>query len=209
MMSKEFVSEVNQELHDERMVGLWKRFGKYIIGGAVGVVAVTALNKGYHSYTDTVAKEEALAFENALKGDLMQLGKLSLNGNEGSKLLSTMTLAQSYVNKGDSGKATQILLTYADHVGEDIYENYARLASVWVRMQLQSNNTESLLPVLDRVIASGHYKNLALFSKVEILLGLGNKVEAKKILLEISLDPTMTAQQHEMARIALSTLAGQ
>ena len=207
-MSNEFINEVNQELHDERIVGLWKRFGRLIIGGCALIIVSTAGVTGYSSYTKGVAKSEALAFEQAIKTkNLDAISQLAVSGNAGSQLLSTMTLSQAYVAQGKFDQASNALLSYAHKTDEGIYKQYAVLASVWVRMQAGENKT--LLPFVDSIISSGYYSVLARFTKVEILLSSNENKLAEQILVGLVVDPTLIPQQHEMARIALSTIQGQ
>ncbi len=200
--SSQFINEVNQELHDERIVGLWKSYGRYIIAGAVAIVLGTAGVTGYNSYKHNTAKTEALRFETAIKNESTQaLSTLALEGEASTQLLSTMSVSKMYVEKGDFAKASSALLVYANQTNEELYKQYALLASVWVRMQ--SGEGQNLLPVLDGIIASGFYKNLAQFSKVEILLSLNKKTDAKKLLSTLALDSTLTAQQREVVSVAL------
>ena len=207
-MSNEFINEVNQELHDERIVGLWKKFGRFIIGGCVLIIVSTAGVTGYSAYTKWVSKSEALSFEQAIKTrNLAAISQLASSGNAGSQLLSTMTLSQAYVAQGKFDQASTALLSYANKTDEDIYKQYARLSSVWVRMQAGENKT--LLPFVDSIISSGYYSALARFTKVEILLSSGETKLAERILLGLAVDPTLIPKQHEMARIALSTIQEQ
>ena len=207
-MSKKFITEVNQELHDERIAGLWKRFGRLIIGGCALIILSTMGVTGYSTYAKRVAKSEALVFEQAIKTKNMDvMSQLALNGNAGSQLLSTMTLSQEYVAQGKFEQASNVLLSYSDRTNQDIYKQYARLEFVWARMQAGEKKT--LLPFIDTIILSGYHSILARFTKVEILLSIGENKLAEKILLGLIVDPTLIPEQHKMARIALSTLQEQ
>lgn len=66
--------EVDEELRSDRMRALWRRFAPYVIGAAVGVVALVAINEGwtwYHSNNAAQSSDELYAaFELIDGGDL-------------------------------------------------------------------------------------------------------------------------------------------
>ncbi|MGV8832207.1 MAG: tetratricopeptide repeat protein [Devosia sp.] len=66
--------EVDEELRSDRMRALWRRFAPYVIGAAVGVVVIVAVNEGWTWYNTSkaaVSSEELYAaFDLADGGDL-------------------------------------------------------------------------------------------------------------------------------------------
>ena len=66
--------EVDEELRRERMRSLWRRFGPYVIGAAVVVVLVVAVNEGWTWWRNNSAAHASDQFYAALKlsdgGDL-------------------------------------------------------------------------------------------------------------------------------------------
>ncbi|MCS6761176.1 MAG: tetratricopeptide repeat protein [Candidatus Devosia symbiotica] len=66
--------EVDEELCSDRMRALWRRFAPYVIGAAVAVVAVVALNEAwtwYHASKAAVSSDELyVAFDLVDGGDL-------------------------------------------------------------------------------------------------------------------------------------------
>jgi len=66
--------EIDEELRSDRMRALWRRFAPYVIGAAVGVVALVAINEGwtwYHSNNAAQSSDELYAaFELIDGGDL-------------------------------------------------------------------------------------------------------------------------------------------
>mgnify|MGYP003667373897 CR=1 FL=1 len=56
--------EVDEELRSDRMRALWRRFAPYVIGAAVGVVAIVAVNEGwswYHANNAAQSSDELYA----------------------------------------------------------------------------------------------------------------------------------------------------
>lgn len=56
------IREINDDLREEQMMQLWRRFGGYIIGVAVLVVAIVAGYQGWKHYTTTTSHEEGEQF---------------------------------------------------------------------------------------------------------------------------------------------------
>ncbi|MDB5622431.1 MAG: tetratricopeptide repeat protein [Devosia sp.] len=53
--------EVDEELRSDRMRAFWRRFAPYILGAAVGVVLIVAINEGwtwYHSNNAAQSSDE-------------------------------------------------------------------------------------------------------------------------------------------------------
>ncbi|WP_193336369.1 tetratricopeptide repeat protein [Devosia beringensis] len=66
--------EVDEELRSDRMRALWRRFAPYVIGAAVGVVAIVAVNEGWSWYNSNNAAQSSdqlyAAFDLVDGGDL-------------------------------------------------------------------------------------------------------------------------------------------
>ncbi|MDH5773115.1 MAG: tetratricopeptide repeat protein, partial [Rhodospirillaceae bacterium] len=83
--------EINEELREEQMHKLWKRYGGFIIGIALSVVVVVAGYQGWKTYTTSVRMSESEILYSAemaaRNGDtdqaLSELGKLGAEGKSG------------------------------------------------------------------------------------------------------------------------------
>ncbi len=66
-------SEVEEDLRSDQMRSLWKRYGAYVVGLALGIVVVTAGTEYYEARTAKALEDNAKAYEAALnvadKGD--------------------------------------------------------------------------------------------------------------------------------------------
>lgn len=63
--------EVDEELRSDRMRALWRRFAPYVIGAAVGVVAIVAFNEGwtwYHANNAAQSSDELYAAFDLIDG---------------------------------------------------------------------------------------------------------------------------------------------
>lgn len=67
-MSEESIfREVDEELRSERMKNIWRRYGRYIIGAAVAVVAMVGANEGWQYWTTSNAARSSDQLYTALQ----------------------------------------------------------------------------------------------------------------------------------------------
>jgi hypothetical protein len=100
--------EVDEELRSDRMRALWRRFAPYVIGAAVGVVLVVAVNEGwtwYHANNAAQSSDELYAaFEAIDGGDLpaaqTQLDALIANGSGSYPVLAQFRKAGVLAKEG-------------------------------------------------------------------------------------------------------------
>jgi len=100
--------EVDEELRSDRMRTLWRRFAPYVIGAAVGVVLVVAVNEGwtwYHANNAAESSQELYAaFDLIDGGDLAaaqtQLDALIADGSGGYPVLAQFRKAGVLAKEG-------------------------------------------------------------------------------------------------------------
>lgn len=105
--------EVDEELRSDRMRALWRRFAPYILGAAVGVVAIVAINEGwtwYHSNNAAQSSDELYAaFDLIDGGDLAgaqaQLDTLAANGSGNYPILAQFRKAGVLAKEGKTAEA--------------------------------------------------------------------------------------------------------
>src|SRR6218665_3098932 len=105
--------EVDEELRSDRMRALWRRFAPYVIGAAVGVVAIVAINEGwtwYHSNNAAASSDELYAaFDLIDGGDLAaaqaQLDPLAANGSGSYPVLAQFRKAGVLARDGKIAEA--------------------------------------------------------------------------------------------------------
>lgn len=109
--------EVDEELRSDRMRALWRRFAPFVIGAAVAVVALVAVNEGwnwYHSNNAAASSDELYeAFDLIEAGDLAgataQLDALSANGSGSYPVLAEFRKAGVLAR---DGKTTEAVAAY-------------------------------------------------------------------------------------------------
>lgn len=116
------IREVNDDLREEQMNLLWKRYGNVIIGAAVFVVVIVAGYQGWKSYSASIRMSEGEAFyaaEIAAKDGnnqdaLSQLANLGQSGKSGYGVLAQFHQAAILSGQGDAMGAAFVYKSIAD-----------------------------------------------------------------------------------------------
>lgn len=66
-MSDAFIREVDEDLRQKQINDLWKKYGKLVIGMAVGIVLIVSGRSLYTYFVESKYNEQAMAFSNAIK----------------------------------------------------------------------------------------------------------------------------------------------
>ena len=79
-MSDEFIREVDEDIRQRQINDLWKKYGKFVIGIAFGIVAIVAGRAIYSSVIESKYSEQASLYSQAI----------SMNENEISSALDPL-----------------------------------------------------------------------------------------------------------------------
>lgn len=109
--------EVDEELRSDRMRALWRRVAPYVLGAAIGVVAIVAVNEGwtwYHANNAAQSSDELYkAFDLIDGGDLAaaqtQLDTLATDGSGSYPVLAQFRKAGVLAKEG---KVTEAVAAY-------------------------------------------------------------------------------------------------
>ena len=113
MSQDNIFQEIDEELRSDRMRAMWRRFGPFVIGAAVAVVAIVAVNEGwtwYHANNAAQSSDELYAaFEAIDGGDLAsaqtQLSALMVNGSGSYPVLAQFRKAGVLAKEGKLDEA--------------------------------------------------------------------------------------------------------
>lgn len=108
--------EVDEELRSDRMRALWRRIMPYVIGAAVGVVAIVAINEGWQWYHANNAAQSSDEFYTALDladgGDVAaaqaQLDQLAADGSGSYPVLAQFAKAGLLASEGNAAEAVAL-----------------------------------------------------------------------------------------------------
>ena len=113
MEDDQFIREVNEEIRQDRMEGLWKKYKWVIIGIAVLIVVVTGASRGWQSYSESQSAASgdkfmaAVALSNDGKHDeaIKNLEALSTSGSGQYPALAQLRIASEVAKRGDVDEA--------------------------------------------------------------------------------------------------------
>ncbi|EKF19931.1 tetratricopeptide repeat protein [Nitratireductor pacificus] len=136
MSDDSFIREVNEELRQDQLKSIWRRFGPIAIGAAVVLVLATAAYVGYERWTASRANASGDAFSQAL--DLARQGEndealaafkeLEASGHGSYPLLARMRAATVLAADGDPQAAVAAFDAIAnDRAITDVIADVARL----------------------------------------------------------------------------------
>jgi hypothetical protein len=105
--------EVDEELRRERAHKLWRRFAPYVIGAAIGVVLIVAVNEGWSWYQNSNSAKASDQYFQALelldKGDVAggqaALDAIQTSGNGGYAMLARFKEAALLAKDGKTAEA--------------------------------------------------------------------------------------------------------
>jgi hypothetical protein len=109
MSNENIFREIDEELRSDRMRALWRRFAPFVIGGAIAIVALVAVNEGWTWYTKSqssqASQELYAALDAAERGDLAaaqtQLDQVIADGSGGYPVLAEFRKAALLAEQGD------------------------------------------------------------------------------------------------------------
>ena len=206
-MSKQFIDEVNQQIQEEKIVRFWHKFKYLIIGGAIGIVAVTGGYTWYTEYVKQKLESQNVALDRGIKNitsDSTALDSSIANGAEGVKFIAVINKANALTNAKKYGEAIDVLTRYADNTQVQLHREYAGLASVWVA--IKAGNITTLGENFNILLESEVFGDLARLTKAEVLLKSGNTQQATEILQSIIDNPTAEQEYKGLATAILRGL---
>lgn len=216
MSDDSFIREVNEELRQDQLKSLWKRFGLVVIGVAALIVLGTAAYVAYESWTTSRANQAGDQFAQAL--DLAAQGKteeavakleeLRQGGVSTYPMLARMREATILA---DAGKAAEAIAAF-DEVANDssapgVFRDMARLRA---GMLLVDNGTYA--DVAARVESMTADSNPMRHSAREILALAawkdGNRETALSLFEQILNDSEAPAGVRERAEMMAELISG-
>jgi hypothetical protein len=211
-----FIREVNEELRSDAANALWKKYGKFIIGGAVAIVLGVAGNVGYKNWVDGQAAESGDIFLEALtharegRNDeaLAAFDQLKSEGYGSYPVLAKMRAATVMAEEGNAENAISEFLSVAnDSSVADALKDVARIRAGYLMVDVSTYDE-----VAAQVEILTNTTNTMRHSAREIL-GLSafkaNDLSRAKDWFTLVIEDTSTPQQlSARAQVILDLIAG-
>ncbi len=158
-MSDSFIREVDEDIRQKQLQDLWKRFGKFIIGIAVGIVVIVAGRAIYTNVVESKYSEQAANFSSALKQEAAAISSaldpVISSDVDGYKIVATFKKAELAVTDGNNAEAVKILDQFIQTAG--VAQIYKDMASIQASMlELDTATTDQLRARLALTLNSGN-----------------------------------------------------
>lgn len=149
--------EIEEELKQDRLNSLWAKYGKYLVGFAVAIVALVAGFQGYKSWQKNTIETAADNYHQALMSDqpASRLAEVRPELSAGYQMLAGFRQAEKLASQGNMAEAEQVYLALStDSSIDSLYQDIALLLSVMTGAQTAS--TGELRQRLEPLISSAN-----------------------------------------------------
>ncbi len=190
-------SEVEEDIRRDQMKALWNRFGGYVIGAAVAVVAITVGNVVWQGWQQDRKVEASNSYQAARTlleaqdpGAQQALQNVIENAPSGYAALARFDLAALHLIKEDEQAALAALDGIAADPGIDgSLRDLARIKAVMIALDISSaDEVEARLAPLTR--EGNAYRPIALEAKALNALRDGREDEARNLFANLVIDTT-------------------
>ena len=161
MSEETLFREIDEDLRADRMRNLWRRYGPYVIGAAVAVVLLVALNEGWSWWQQSNAARSSDALyvaldaagEGDIDGALAALGEVEARGSGKYPVLAKFAEASYLANQG---KMDESIALYDSLAGSADEQRLRELALVLAAFNLvDTGDVGGIQTRVDGLIASG------------------------------------------------------
>lgn len=190
-------SEVEEDIRRDQMKALWNRFGGYVIGAAVAVVAITVGNVVWQGWQQDRKVEASNSYQAARTlleaqdpGAQQALQNVIENAPSGYAALARFDLAALYLMQDDDQAALAALDGIAADPGIDgSLRDLARMKAVMIALDISSaDEVEARLAPLMR--EDNAYRPIAVEAKALNALRDGREDEARNLFANLVVDTT-------------------
>ena len=138
-MSDTFIREVDEDLRQKQLSSLWKKYGKIVIGIAVGLVLVVAGRSLYIYSVESKYNEQATAYSQALKLNNSEISKaldpVMASDVDGYQIIAAFKKVELALAAEDKLGAIAILDQFiATSSVDQIYKDIANIQAVIIEL---------------------------------------------------------------------------
>jgi hypothetical protein len=197
----EFLEEVEQDIRHEKYFKLWQKYGRFITGGAIGILAVVASYNIYSHYEIKHRQEVAQKFADVeqlvARGQVEQaLGVLASLSHETTKtfpLLADFSRAALLKRQGGSdnlAKAQEIYQSLSENPKcLPKWQDLAKLLHIYIDIEQNHSSYDVLIKKLEPLYAeNAPWRSLALETAGILHYKNGAKAQASEIFVRLAQD---------------------
>lgn len=206
-----FIDEVSEEVRRDRMFALWKRYGPFVIGAIVAVVALAGVKTWMDAEAEKSARRAGGAVIAAADAPPAEAAEAltTLAGqtdHEGAALLARLRAAAVLAATGDAeGAAAAYDQVAADANAEKLLQDFAAYRAVALRADdLAPADAAAAFEAM--ATGSGPFRLLALEAQAAAWLRAGDKDAAAQALQVVAEDEATPQGLRQRALAALTAL---
>ena len=178
--SDSFINEVSEEVRRDRMFALWRKYGPYVIGAIVAIVAAAGVKAYLDAQEQAAAQEAGGALIAASEGDLdaqsAALAALAKDADhEGARLLAELRAASVMASTGEAAEAAEAYDRIAASAAADtLLQEFARYRAIMLRGADMAPGAfaDALSPIAN---GSGAFRLLAMEARGIALVRAGDQ----------------------------------
>lgn len=208
--------EVDEDVRRERMETIWKRYGAYVLVGALLVVAAVAGVVFWQNYREADQRARGAAFEAGL--DLLDAGQpgeaaatfddIAADAPEGYRALAELQAAAA---RQKAGQEKEALATYDRLIGDegltDLHRDIARIKGALLALKLDGGDA-AISRLGDLPNSGSPFADAAREVNASALLAKGDRDGAIAMFREIADDANVTPAQRDRVKNYLMALGG-
>jgi hypothetical protein len=205
--SDSFIQEVSEEVRQDRMFALWKKWGPYVLAGILLVVGAAALWSWNRAQEQEAAEERgaALLAETASPADRQALIE---EIGPPAQIVAEFAAATELGRSGETAEAAALYRRIAGR--DDVAAHYRELALLQaVRLEAATADPAAALAELAPLISDSPYALLARELAAALHLKAGDREAAHAELQAILADPGATSSLVLRAREMLTASGGE
>lgn len=210
--------EIEEELRHEQFAKIWKRYGNFLVGGAVAIVVAVGAFQVWKKHDLDTRRAEGERYEASLRlatggneqAALDAFSKLETEANDGYSLLSRFQKANLLAQQGNDEAAIDAYERISSDSGQDaIFRDLATLRSLVLRMN--AGETGSSGDIKDRLQQLASDSSTWRHSAQELLAALaeqsGERARARELLSALAADVTAPQGIRQRAEELILALA--
>ena len=212
-MSEQIFREVDEELREENLLLLWRRFGSYVVAAAVTVVAVTAASVGWKEYRAAQFRSWGSSFSEAMAlggqedpaSAAAAFAEIAEDTGDGYPTLARLQEAALLTRGGNYSAALAVYKDLSETAIDQRFRDLAVILAAYLEL-----DTTDLVELEDRLAPLTSDNNPWHYSAIEltsfIAVQAGNLQRARDIFEKLSEDVQAPAGVRRRARDMLAIL---
>lgn len=204
--SDSFIKEVTEEVRQDRMFRLWKRYAPFVIGAIILIVGAAAVWNWMEHRREIEARERGGAFIESEIGSV-EAQRALVDEMEGeAEAIAQLRLAAALAASGSDAEAAR---TYREAAGrgdlDPSYRDFALLNAL--KLEAPTAEPAALIAELEPLVAEGApYRPLALEFRAALHINAGDIDAARQDLEAATTDPMATGETRRRVNELLTAI---